>query len=270
MSKKNKKNLNKHNFHIVDNSPWPFILGCVVFMTLVGAVLYMHAYILGDFLLPFGLLFLLIGSGLWWRDVVREATYEGRHSVVVQRGIRMGMLLFIVSEIMFFVGFFWAFFHSALAPSVELGSVWPPVGISTFNPWGVPLVNTLILLLSGCTITWAHESMIVQNRVDTFLGFFFTIVLAISFTLLQIKEYRDAPFNISDSVYGSTFFLATGFHGFHVIIGTCFIIVCAFREQHYHFTPKSHVGFEAAAWYWHFVDVVWLFLFLTIYWWGSA
>ena len=179
------------------------------------------------------------------------------------------MLLFIISEIMFFFGFFWAFFHAALAPTVELGSVWPPVGIYAFNPWGVPLFNTLILLLSGATITWVHHSILVSNRIEIFLGFIFTLVLAVAFTSLQVMEYLEASFNISDSVYGSTFYMATGFHGFHVIVGTIFIAVAFWREYHYQFSSELHFGFEASAWYWHFVDVVWLFLFITIYWWGS-
>ena len=207
--------------------------------------------------------------GVWWRDVIREATFEERHTKAVQKGIRLGMLLFIISEIMFFFGFFWAFFHAALAPTVELGSVWPPVGIYAFNPWGVPLFNTLILLLSGATITWVHHSILVSNRIEIFLGFIFTLVLAVAFTSLQVMEYLEASFNISDSVYGSTFYMATGFHGFHVIVGTIFIAVAFWREYHYQFSSELHFGFEASAWYWHFVDVVWLFLFITIYWWGS-
>lgn len=259
----------KHDFHLVDPSPWPLITASAVFSLLVGAVLYMHNFILGNILLPLSFIFLISSMSVWWRDVVREATFEGRHTLVVQKGLRLGMFLFIVSEVMFFFGFFWAFFHSALAPTIELGAIWPPKGIHPFNPWDVPLVNTLILLLSGATITWVHHSILLSNRGEAFLGFVFTIILAIAFTSLQLMEYLEASFNISDSVYGSTFYMATGFHGFHVIVGTIFIIVCFFREYNYHFTSNLHFGFEAAAWYWHFVDVVWLFLFITIYWWGS-
>ena len=247
----------KHNFHLVDYSPWPIITAFSVFYMLTGAVLYMHSFVLGTYLLPLGFLFVIASMGVWWRDVIREATFEERHTK------------FIISEIMFFFGFFWAFFHAALAPTVELGSVWPPVGIYAFNPWGVPLFNTLILLLSGATITWVHHSILVSNRIEIFLGFIFTLVLAVAFTSLQVMEYLEASFNISDSVYGSTFYMATGFHGFHVIVGTIFIAVAFWREYHYQFSSELHFGFEASAWYWHFVDVVWLFLFITIYWWGS-
>jgi cytochrome c oxidase subunit 3 len=189
------------------------------------------------------------------------------HTKAVQRGLKMGVVLFIVSEVMFFFAFFWAYFHSSLAPAIEIGSIWPPVGITVFSPWGVPLLNTLILLLSGVTITYAHHALTLGNRFYLVDGLAFTILLAVIFTFLQAFEYRTAPFNISDGIYGSTFFMATGFHGFHVIIGTTFIVVCLMRVHH--FTKQHHVGFEAAAWYWHFVDVVWLFLFVSIYFWGS-
>lgn len=259
----------RHNFHLVDPSPWPLFTALSTFTMLVGAVLYMHSFVAGPYLLVYGLISLISCMAIWWRDVIREATFEGRHTAQVQKGLRLGMILFIVSEVMFFFGFFWAFFHSALAPSVEIGSIWPPVGIHPLNPWDVPLANTLILLQSGVTITWVHQAILAGNRVDAYQGFVLTIYLAVCFTLLQVMEYLEAPFNISDSVYGSTFYMATGFHGFHVIIGTIFITVCFFRHQKHHFTPEHHLGFEAAAWYWHFVDVVWLFLFVTIYWWGS-
>jgi cytochrome c oxidase subunit 3 len=205
----------------------------------------------------------------WWRDVIREATFEGNHTLSVQTGLRIGMLLFIVSEIMFFFAFFWAFFHAALAPTPDIGSLWPPLGVETINAWGVPLLNTIILLTSGATVTWAHHAIVFGDRKNAIISLILTILLAIFFTLLQIFEYIESNFSISDSVYGSTFYLATGFHGFHVLIGTIFLGVCTLRLINYHFTKEHHFGFEAAAWYWHFVDVVWLFLFITIYWWGG-
>lgn len=205
----------------------------------------------------------------WFRDIVVESTFEGNHTAKVQTGLRFGMVLFIVSEIMFFFAFFWAFFHSSLSPAVAIGCVWPPMGIETLNPWEVPFLNTLILLSSGVSITWAHRAIIAGNRANTIIGLGITILLGIIFTLCQLFEYITAPFGINDGVYGSVFYMATGFHGFHVFVGTTFLVVCLLRQVFYHFTIEHHFGFEAAAWYWHFVDVVWLFLFTSIYWWGS-
>lgn len=260
----------RHLYHLVDPSPWP-LMGSIAALTLTtGGVMYMHSFIGGGYMLTFGFLLVLATMTIWWRDVIREATFEGHHTTLVQRGMRYGMILFIVSEVMFFFSFFWAFFHSSLSPTVELGSIWPPKGIEVFNPWEIPLLNTLILLLSGATVTWAHHSMVAGNRKESLLGLIATVILAISFTALQGMEYLESSFRISDSVYGSTFFMATGFHGAHVIIGTIFLAVCFFRLLNYHFTREHHFGFEAAAWYWHFVDVVWLFLFISIYWWGGA
>jgi cytochrome c oxidase subunit 3 len=207
---------------------------------------------------------------LWWRDVIREATFEGAHTGIVQKNHKFVFVLFIVSDIMFFFAFFWAFFHSSLSPVIEIGCVWPPAGIEPFNPWKVPLLNTIILLTSGLTITVCHYALLL-GKVEYCLGSFArTIFLAILFTLVQLYEYRSATFSISDGIYGSTFFMATGFHGFHVLIGTIFITVCFIRFLGGHFTRTHHVGFECAAWYWHFVDVVWLFLFVVVYWWGGA
>jgi cytochrome c oxidase subunit 3 len=204
----------------------------------------------------------------WWRDVIREGTFEGQHTESVQTGLKWGVLLFILSEVMFFFAFFWAFFHSSFNPSPVIGGVWPPIFMTVLDPWKIPLLNTVILLTSGATITWAHHSIVWGSRKQASTALVVTIILAVIFTALQAFEYVTSPFNISDSVYGSTFFMATGFHGFHVFIGTCFIAVCLVRLLLNHFTREHHFGFEAAAWYWHFVDVVWLFLFLTIYWWG--
>ena len=262
--------LQRHPYHLVDPSPRPFISSIAALTTTVGGVLYMHSYFAGGYVLSFGLLSILFSMFVWWRDVVREATYEGQHTSVVQVGLRYGMLLFILSEVMFFVAFFWAYFHASISPSVELGVVWPPKGIEVLNPWEVPLLNTAILLLSGATVTWTHHAIVAGDRKQSIVGLTLTIILALLFTSLQGMEYIESTFKISDGIYGTTFFIATGFHGAHVIIGTCFLTVCLVRLINYHFTRQHHFGFEAAAWYWHFVDVVWLILFVSIYWWGSA
>jgi cytochrome c oxidase subunit 3 len=263
------KKFNMHPFHLVDPSPWPFFISIALLVLTTGAVLFFHSFKFGLPILLFGLIFVLSVMGFWWRDVVREATFRGLHTVKVIRGLKLGVALFIVSEVMFFFSFFWAFFHSSLAPSMEIGGVWPPKGLQILNPFGIPLLNTLILLTSGATVTYTHYCLQIQNREGGFVGFTLTILLAFIFTALQAYEYVEAPFNLSDGIYGSTFYVATGFHGLHVIVGTLFLIVCLVRFAYYHFTPRHHLGFEAAAWYWHFVDVVWLFLFLLIYIWGS-
>jgi cytochrome c oxidase subunit 3 len=259
----------RHPFHIVPQSPWPLLSSISVLTLTIGAVMYMHSYQGGGYTLAYGFFMLIACMALWWRDVVREGTYEGRHTQAVQRGLRLGMVLFIVSEVMFFFSFFWAFFHSSLAPSIEIGCIWPPNGIDILNPWGIPLLNTYILLSSGITITYAHHSLLIADWVNVIRGTVQTLVLAVFFTALQFYEYLFAPFDISDGIYGSTFYLTTGFHGFHVIVGTIFIAVCLYRTLMAHFTRSHHVGFESAIWYWHFVDVVWLFLYVSVYIWGS-
>lgn len=256
-----------HPYHLVDPSPWPYVMGCAAFLTTLGAVIYFHY---SQILLFFvGLVSVGACMFLWLKDVVRESTYQGFHTKSTVAGLKIGFLLFIASEILFFVSFFWAFFHSSLSPSVEIGIAWPPVGINPLNPFSIPLLNTAILLSSGATVTWAHHSIIYGCRVEALKGLILTVLLGGVFTALQIFEYVEAPFCIADSVYGSTFFVATGFHGFHVIVGTVFLLVCLLRLKNYHFTRTHHFGFEAASWYWHFVDVVWLFLYVCVYWWGS-
>lgn len=266
---KNTKNVHKHPYHLVDSSPWPFIIsfGCLFFT--FGNVMFFHGYIGSNILTFTGFLIIISTMYTWLRDITREATYEGQHTKQVQLGLRNGMLLFIFSELLFFVSFFWAFFHSSLSPTPEIGSIWPPLGIETINAWGVPLLNTIILLSSGATITWAHHSIVYGDRKNAIISLFFTIFLALFFTCIQMYEYIESTFTISDSIYGTTFFLLTGFHGLHVIIGTIFIIVSTIRLINHHFTKQHHFGFEAAVWYWHFVDVIWLFLFIAVYWWGG-
>jgi cytochrome c oxidase subunit 3 len=256
-----------HPFHLVDYSPWP-LTGAIGALTLTaGLTKWFHQYTIDLFIL--GNLITLLTIYQWWRDISREGTFQGLHTYPVILGLRWGIILFIVSEVIFFVSFFWDFFHSSLSPTIELGKIWPPSYIVVFNPFQVPLLNTAILLSSGVTVTWAHHSLIEGNHSQITQGLFFTILLGIYFTALQAYEYAEASFTIADAVYGSTFFVATGFHGIHVLIGTTFLTICLIRHLKNHFSKNHHFGFEAAAWYWHFVDVVWLFLYISIYWWGG-
>lgn len=255
-----------HPYHIVDIRPWPLTRSLGAFLITRGLV---KMFNFGGYdLLFLGIRVLLLSRVQWWRDVSREATYQGLHSVKVLRGIEIGIILFIVSEIMFFFSFFWAFFHSRLSPTPELGRIWPPVGLTPIDPFTVPLLNTIILLSSGVTVTVTHRALLEGDHVESLVRLFQTIVLGFYFIRIQRIEYDLSGFRIRDSVYGSVFFVTTGFHGLHVIIGTLFLTVCFFRLLRGHFRDNHHFGFEARAWYWHFVDVVWLFLFCFVYWWG--
>lgn len=255
-----------HSFHIVDQSPWPLTGGFGALILTTGIVKWFNEFSINLFLV--GSLIIIITCIQWWRDISREGTFQGLHTLIVATGLRWGIILFITSEVLFFFSFFWAFFHRSLTPSIEIGLQWPPAGIIPFNPFQVPLLNTIILLASGVTVTWAHHSLIENNHSQALTGLTLTVLLGLYFTSLQGLEYWESSFSISDSAYGSTFFMATGFHGIHVIIGTTFLIVCLMRHHSHHFSKTHHFGLEAAAWYWHFVDVVWLFLYISIYWWG--
>jgi len=269
-----------HDYHLVNPSPWPALGALSGFVLAMGMIFYMHPDLIGIDIgvLKFipGIILVLATMFYWWRDVVREAS-AGDHKPVVQLGLRYGMALFIASEVMFFAAFFWAYFDASLfvdqanmpARVDATGGQWPPVGIETFDPFHLPFMNTLILLLSGCTVTWAHHALLQGNRKGLIQGLWLTVLLGIAFSCLQAYEYSHAAFGFTDGVYASTFYMATGFHGFHVIVGTIFLAVCLVRSYKGHFSPSQHFGFEAAAWYWHFVDVVWLFLFISIYWWGA-
>ena len=259
----------RHAYHLVDPSVLPFITSISALVLTLSSVLYFHGYSGGLESTILGLCGVWTCMFLWWRDIVRESTLEGYHTNIVQLGLRYGMILFVLSEVMFFFAFFWAFFAAALAPVIEIGSIWPPKGIEVFNPIEVPLLNTLILLCSGATATYAHHAITCGNKIEAVFGLILTVVLAIIFTGFQVFEYISANFTISDGIYGSTFFLATGFHGFHVLIGTVFLVVCLFRVLLDHFTMQHHFGLEAAFLYWHFVDIVWLFLYVAVYFWGG-
>ncbi|MFB2533402.1 cytochrome c oxidase subunit 3 [Paracoccus sp. p4-l81] len=259
-----------HDYHILPPSIWPMMGAVGAFVMLGGAAMWMKGMTPYPFFI--GLLMVLFVMYSWWADVVHEGE-TGDHTPVVRIGLRYGMVLFIMSEVMFFVAWFWAWFKHALYPmgpqSPAVDGVWPPEGVVPFDPWHLPLINTLILLLSGVAVTWAHHALAHDNDRKTFInGLAVAVVLGFCFTLLQIYEYTHAQFGLAGNAYGGPFFMATGFHGLHVVIGTIFLAVCLYRGIKGQMTKEQHVGFEAAAWYWHFVDVVWLFLFASIYIWG--
>ncbi|MEQ9638488.1 MAG: cytochrome c oxidase subunit 3 [Alphaproteobacteria bacterium] len=257
-----------HDYHLVDPSPWPALGATGGLVLTLGMVWFMHDG--PPWVAIIGLAIILYTMFVWWRDVIREAVHEGHHTPVVQLHMRYGMVLFIASEVMFFVAWFWAYFNAALYPTEQMGAVWPPEGVFTFDPYHLPLMNTLILLTSSCTVTWAHHAVIEGDQKGAVQGLLLTVILGAFFTFVQGVEYVTAPFTFTGGIYGSTFFMATGFHGAHVLIGTLFLLVCLFRAMKGHFKPDHHFGLEAAAWYWHFVDVVWLFLFFCIYIWGAG
>ncbi|AWC25062.1 cytochrome c oxidase subunit 3 [Aminobacter sp. P9b] len=280
-----------HDYHIIDPSPWPFLGSLGALIMAFGGVAWMQHMKGAEFpifgfnvananywIFAIGLLVVLYTMYGWWSDTIKEGN-EGHHTRVVSLHLRYGMIMFIASEVMFFVAWFWAFFDASLFPGEATqqvmraeftGGVWPPKGIEILDPFHLPLYNTIILLLSGTAVTWAHHALLHGDRKGLVNGLAITVALGILFSFVQAYEYIHAPFAFKDSIYGATFFMATGFHGFHVIIGTIFLLVCLFRAMGGAFTPKQHFGFEAAAWYWHFVDVVWLFLFASIYIWGSV
>jgi len=238
----------RHLFHLVDYSPWPLTGAIRTITLLTGAVKLFHINSIILFFLGFTLSLLTIYQ--WWRDISREGTFQGLHTNQVLIGLKIGIILFITSEVFFFISFFWSFFHRSLSPIIEVGLIWPPIGIRIFNPFQIPLLNTIILLSSGISVTWAHHSLLNKNFSETLKRLLITIILGIYFTLLQGYEYINAPFTFADSIYGSTFFIATGFHGIHVLIGTLFLLICSIRHINFHFSRNHHFGFEAAAWYW--------------------
>jgi len=262
-----------HDYHILQPSIWPFASAVSVFVMLFGAVQWMAGN--GPWLFAIGFVAILYAMFAWWSDTIAENA-AGDHTPVVRMSLRYGFILFIMSEVMFFAAWFWSFFKHAIYPmdpdgrSPIVDGVWPPEGIETFDPWHLPLINTLILLCSGCAATWAHHALVHENdRRQMKWGLWVAIALGVLFTVFQAYEYSHAHFGFAGNIYGANFFMATGFHGFHVIIGTLFLAVCLLRVYMGHFTSQKHVGFEAAAWYWHFVDVVWLFLFAAVYIWGG-
>lgn len=263
----------EHPYHLVAPSYWPIITAFSLLFLTSGAIMYMHAYAGGELIMITGTVAVVFCAWNWWRDVINEGRTGKHHTEKVRSGLKIGMALFILSEIMFFFAFFFSFFSASLFPAgildgfwVIADGTWPPKGIHTLDPWDIPFLNTLILLLSGTTVTWAHYAIENNDQKNSITALKFTVLLGVTFTLLQAYEYHHAAFGLKDGVYAANFYMATGFHGMHVIIGTIFLAICLFRAQQGHFNKgNGHLGFEFAAWYWHFVDVVWLFLFVFVY-----
>jgi len=256
-------------FHLVEQSPWPLATSFTLLTMALGAVAYFQGFPFGGELLLLGFVLTASVMILWFKDIVIEATYLGDHTSQVQSGISLGFILFVLSEVMAFLSVFWAFFHSSLAPTIEIGGTWPPVGIESVDAFAIPLLNTILLLSSGAFVTWGHHALIKGDRFGAIVGTFITIILALIFTGLQAFEYMEAPFSFADSVFGTVFYASTGLHGLHVIVGTIFLTVAFVRIVQYHYTDSHHAGFESAILYWHFVDVVWIFLYIFVYVWAS-
>lgn len=269
MTNLTRSNFQDHPYHLVSPSPWPLYTSISLLNLTMSAGLSMHNFSNAHYLFYISLVLVISAMSFWFRDIIAESTFLGDHTLAVQKGLNLGVILFIVTEALFFMAIFWAFFHSSLTPTIELGAQWPPLGIEAVNPFELPLLNTVLLLSSGATITYSHHSVINGGRAGSLYGAFATVILALIFTLFQGIEYSVSSFTISDGAFGTCFFFATGFHGLHVIIGTIFLGVALWRIFAYHLTDNHHLGFEGGILYWHFVDVVWLFLYVSIYYWGS-
>nr|YP_010296009.1 cytochrome c oxidase subunit III [Polistes hebraeus]AKG64600.1 cytochrome c oxidase subunit III [Polistes jokahamae]UMB50751.1 cytochrome c oxidase subunit III [Polistes hebraeus] len=255
-----------HPYHMVTISPWPLILSLNLMFLLISIIKMFYQFQI--YLLILSLMNTNLILFQWWRDVTREGTYQGMHTNNMMKNLKMGMILFIISEIFFFISLFWTYFHASLSPNIEIGNLWPPKNIIMLNPYSIPLLNSIILISSGMTITWSHHNLLNNKHSMSIKTLIQTIILGVFFTLCQIHEYFETSFTIADSIFGSIFFLTTGFHGMHVIIGTIFLFVCLIRMINNHFSKIHHFGYEAAIWYWHFVDIVWLFVYTWIYWWS--
>nr|AYE67569.1 cytochrome c oxidase subunit 3 [Annulohypoxylon stygium]AYE67594.1 cytochrome c oxidase subunit 3 [Annulohypoxylon stygium]AYE67619.1 cytochrome c oxidase subunit 3 [Annulohypoxylon stygium]AYE67646.1 cytochrome c oxidase subunit 3 [Annulohypoxylon stygium] len=264
-----RSNFQNHPFHLVSPSPWPFNTSFSLFTLTISGALAMHTFSNAYNVFYSAFLLVVFSMAFWFRDIISEGTFLGNHTLAVQKGLNLGVLLFIVSEALFFLAIFWAFFHSALTPTIELGAQWPPAGIEPVNPFELPLLNTVILLSSGATVTFSHHSLIQGKRSGALYGSIATIILAVIFTVVQALEYSVSSFTISDGVFGTCFFFGTGFHGLHVMVGSAFLSVALWRILSYHLTDNHHLGFEGGILYWHFVDVVWLVLYVSMYYWGS-
>lgn len=255
-----------HFYHIVTRRPWPLLISLRIFITIIGRIKIFNYINYSLIILGFYIIILI--SFQWWRDIIRERTFQGLHTIKINKLLSLGIFLFIFSELFFFISFFWSYFHSALSPNIELGRLWPPKNIYQFNPYDIPLFNTIILLSSGVTITWSHHCLLNKNKSKRLIRILITIMLGIIFSLIQLYEYIQSSFCLNDSIYSSLFFIITGFHGFHVIIGRIFLLIILIRIYYNHISSYHHFGFEAASWYWHFVDIIWIIVFSIIYWWN--
>jgi len=256
-------------FHVLEPSLWPFFSAFGLFFFVTGIAFSMHYVVTGYYILIIGLLILILTSVFWFLDISREAVVNGYHTKIVRQGLKLGFLFFITSEIMLFFGFFWAFFHSALSPSIEVGTIWPPVGLRVIPVFEFPLFNTFVLIISGFSVTWVHRAISLGSFKDSIDGFMITILLGLFFIFLQGLEYYESTFNLQDGVYPSAFFMLTGLHGCHVIVGVCFLFVCFISLLSNHYLTNHYLRLVFAIWYWHFVDIVWIILFLSVYCWGS-
>lgn len=269
MTNKVRGHIQLHPFHLVGPSPWPIFVSFSIMNLALSLGLTSHGYIGNLYVLLLSLITILYGMTLWFKDIIAESTYLGDHTIAVKRGINQGFLLFVVSEILIFISLFWAFLHSALNPTIELGMAWPPTGIEAISPAELPLLNTIILLASGVTITYAHHALINGDRKNTLLGFIYSTILITLFVFCQYLEYKFSSFTLCDGVYGSTFFSLTGLHGIHMMMLIIMLAVCSWRIYNYDFTNTSHLGAETTILYLHVLDVIWLFIYIIVYWWGS-
>lgn len=269
MNKNQRNQFQFFPYHLVTPSPWPIVISFSLLGMAIGGVMSMHGYINGSLVLSYSAFLTVMCMALWFRDIVSEGTLLGDHTKQVKSGLSIGFLLFLVSEAFAFFSVFWAFFHSSLSPAVEIGGVWPPIAIEPLDPLSLPFLNTVILVSSSAYVTFGHHGLIKKDRRSVILGTLITIALALLFSFFQYFEYVQAPFSFSDSVFGTVFYAMTGLHGFHVFVGTLFILVQWIRIILYHVTNTHHLGHESAILYWHFVDLIWIAVFFLLYFWGG-
>nr|QBP33721.1 cytochrome c oxidase subunit 3 [Bombus asiaticus] len=250
-------------FHMVTNSPWPIIVAINSMNLMLSIILWI--YLNNMLIMIINLLMLLTSTLMWFRDIIRESTFQGMHSMFIMSMMKFSMIMFIISELFFFISFFWTFFHNSISPSIEINSMWPPKMIKFFNPFEIPLLNSIILIMSGFTVTLSHYNLLNNKFNSSISTLIITIMLGFYFNIMQIFEYYNSFFCINDSIFGSIFFLSTGFHGTHVLIGTFMLSYSLIRMKNYHFSSIHHINFEFSIWYWHFVDIIWLFIYMFYY-----